>query len=145
MISWIHKAFLNGLFFHGGAVSRNVWLLAAGGMALAGAAAAFFLFRGSRITPPKQAKSEYVDSATCAGCHQEIAKSYRLTGMGRSLYRPRPETTVEDYKTHNSIYNRASDRYCTRCSSGTGNGSSAAIRSVRAARRLTSRKNKSTM
>jgi len=33
--------------------------------------------------------------------------------MGRSFYRPRPENTVEDYQSHNSLYNRASDRYYT--------------------------------
>ncbi|MGD1098614.1 MAG: tetratricopeptide repeat protein, partial [Bryobacteraceae bacterium] len=49
----------------------------------------------------------------CAGCHAEIAKSYLLTGMGRSLYRPRAENQVEDFKTHNRVYNRASDRYYT--------------------------------
>lgn len=52
--------------------------------------------------------SGYVDSATCAGCHQDIAKTYRLTGMGRSLYRPSAANTVEDYQTHNKIHNDAS-------------------------------------
>ncbi len=93
-------------------MSRNTWLLAV--VCLAGAAATFFALRKTGPAPtPERAKSGYVDPATCAGCHQEIAKSYRLTGMGRSLYRPRSENTVEDYKTHNSIYNRASDRYYT--------------------------------
>jgi len=31
------------------------------------------------------AQPGYVDSAVCAGCHSEIAKSYARTGMGRSL------------------------------------------------------------
>lgn len=59
------------------------------------------------------ARSGYVDSATCYGCHQDIAKTYRLTGMGRSFYRPTAANTVEDYKVHNTLYNRASDRYYT--------------------------------
>jgi predicted CXXCH cytochrome family protein len=49
----------------------------------------------------------YVDPAVCAGCHAEIAKTYRLTGMGRSFSRPR----VEDFKTPSSYYHPASDRY----------------------------------
>ena len=60
-----------------------------------------------------QNNSGYVDSSVCAGCHQEIAKSYRLTGMGRSFYRARPETSAEDYSTHNTFYNAASDRHYT--------------------------------
>jgi len=54
------------------------------------------------------AKSDYVDPAICAGCHQGIAKSYQLTGMGRSFYRPRPGNTVEDYTTQNTVHNEPS-------------------------------------
>ena len=84
-------------------------------VALAGIAVSVFLAWRTpvRAQPPPQAKSGYVNSAACAGCHSEIAKSYRLTGMARSLYRPDPGNTVEDYATHNQIYNRASDRYYT--------------------------------
>ena len=32
-------------------------------------------------------RSGYVDGATCAGCHADIAASYQQTGMGRSFYR----------------------------------------------------------
>ena len=56
----------------------------------------------------KQVKSDYVDSKICASCHQSIAKSYQLTGMGHSLYRPTPGNTVEDYKTRNTVHNEAS-------------------------------------
>jgi len=52
--------------------------------------------------------SGYVDPAICAGCHQGIAKTYLLTGMGRSLYRPSAANTVEDYRTHNTVHNEAS-------------------------------------
>ena len=31
------------------------------------------------------AQPGYIDSATCAGCHSEIARNYAQTGMGRSL------------------------------------------------------------
>src|SRR5438552_538682 len=55
----------------------------------------------------------YVNPALCAVCHEGISKTYRLTGMGRSFYRPRAENTIEDYQSRNKIYNRASDRYYT--------------------------------
>ena len=40
------------------------------------------------VVPATEKASGYVDPAICAGCHQDIAKTYLLTGMGRSLYRP---------------------------------------------------------
>jgi predicted CXXCH cytochrome family protein len=52
--------------------------------------------------------SGYVNPAMCAGCHQDIAKTYQLTGMGHSLYRPTAENVAEDYKTHNTVYNEPS-------------------------------------
>jgi tetratricopeptide (TPR) repeat protein len=45
-------------------------------------------------------RDAYVDARTCAGCHRDIARSYLQTGMGRSLFRPTPANTVEDYKTN---------------------------------------------
>ncbi len=39
----------------------------------------------------------YVDDAACALCHTDLAASYREKGMGRSFYRPRPETDIEDF------------------------------------------------
>jgi Tfp pilus assembly protein PilF len=53
-------------------------------------------------------KSEYVDPAICAGCHQGIAKSYQLTGMGRSFYRPTTGNAIEDYTTRNAVHNEPS-------------------------------------
>ena len=39
------------------------------------------------------AQSGYVDAALCAGCHAEIAQTYRQTSMSRSFFRPRPENS----------------------------------------------------
>src|SRR5262245_42578299 len=39
----------------------------------------------------------YVDAAACALCHTDLATCYRRKGMGRSFYRPRPETDIEDF------------------------------------------------
>jgi predicted CXXCH cytochrome family protein len=60
------------------------------------------------IVPAAEKSSGYVDPAICAGCHQDIAKTYLLTGMGRSLYRPTTANTIEDYQTHNIVNNAAS-------------------------------------
>jgi predicted CXXCH cytochrome family protein len=60
------------------------------------------------IVPVTEKGSGYVDPAICAGCHQDIARTYQLTGMGRSLYRPTAANTVEDYQTHNTVHNDAS-------------------------------------
>lgn len=56
---------------------------------------------------PKTASS-YVDPAICAGCHQDIAKTYLQTGMGHSLYVPTAQNTIEDYNKQNTVHNEAS-------------------------------------
>jgi tetratricopeptide (TPR) repeat protein len=55
------------------------------------------------------APGEYADSRVCATCHQNIARDYRETGMGRSFFTPRPENTVEDYTTHNQYHHARSN------------------------------------
>jgi hypothetical protein len=69
---------------------------------------------GSRPAPVRaQPKAEYVDSSICAGCHADIAATYRQTGMGRSFHRVNASDRTESFTTHNTLYNRASDRYYT--------------------------------
>jgi predicted CXXCH cytochrome family protein len=55
--------------------------------------------------------NEYVDAKICAGCHRQIAADYRLTGMGRSFYRPAPANTVEDYTNQNAFQHSLSDTH----------------------------------
>lgn len=55
--------------------------------------------------------NRYVDSKLCASCHNQIAQTYRLTGMGRSLYRPTPANSVEDYSGNNQHYHSLSDSH----------------------------------
>ena len=89
---WYTLAFLEFL------VSRkNVLLALASGVLLAGGAG-LLLFRPAHPAPATLG-SGYVDPAICAGCHEDIAKTYRLTGMGRSFYRPSTENTIEDYRS----------------------------------------------
>jgi len=92
-------------------LSRTHIAAAIAALALIGGAFLFVMQRRRPAQPPEN-DAAYAAPATCAGCHDRIARSYRLTGMGRSLYRPRPaENAVEDFKSRNKIYNRASDRY----------------------------------
>ena len=83
-------------------MSRKQLLAASACIALAVAAYFFFSRRGSDASETAKADPGYADSAACAGCHQEIAETYRLTGMGRSFYTPGPENSVEDYASGNS-------------------------------------------
>jgi predicted CXXCH cytochrome family protein len=59
-----------------------------------------------RTTPLQSAPS---GMELCAVCHRKIYETYRRTAMARSLYRPRPENTVEDYRADNHYYHQASD------------------------------------
>jgi tetratricopeptide (TPR) repeat protein len=53
----------------------------------------------------------YIDSSVCGGCHQEIARSFRLTGMGRSAGVLTPQNVIENFRTQNDFYHQPSDRY----------------------------------
>ena len=55
----------------------------------------------------------YIDPVACIGCHQDVDATYRLTGMGRSFYRPTPEKIVEDFTADNTYYHKPSDRHYT--------------------------------
>ena len=93
-------------------VKRLLRLLRRGGLSMA-AASTLLAGCSGRTSAPPPAASRYIDASTCAGCHAEIAKSYRRTGMGRSVYRPSAANTVEDYGKRNQFYHRPSGRYYT--------------------------------
>ena len=44
----------------------------------------------------------------CATCHSEIARTYAQTGMGRSFYRPQPQSMVEDFTRGNPFFHQSS-------------------------------------
>jgi predicted CXXCH cytochrome family protein len=69
----------------------------------------FFLLAATLA--PAFAAGEYVKPQLCAGCHAEIWKTYRQNGMGRSLRKPGPEITIEDYVSGNKYYHPASDTW----------------------------------
>jgi tetratricopeptide (TPR) repeat protein len=56
-------------------------------------------------------QAQYSDARLCTGCHAEIAKTYRQTGMSRSFYRPDAGHDVEDYTRNNSLYHEPSRTY----------------------------------
>jgi len=64
--------------------------------------------RPASSPPANQTSSAYVDPALCASCHQDIAKTYKLTGMGHSLYQPVAGSMVEDFTTRNTVHHEAS-------------------------------------
>ncbi|MBI4909532.1 MAG: tetratricopeptide repeat protein [Acidobacteria bacterium] len=65
-------------------------------------------------TPTRKAESAapnaYADPKACAGCHADKARSFALTGMGRSIGRP---NTGEDFTRHNQVVHRSSERTFT--------------------------------
>ena len=71
----------------------------------------FAVHSATAPTPPsKPTESDYVDPAICAGCHQEIAKTYSGTGMGRSFGRVDASLVPEDLSGA-SVYNRPSEMH----------------------------------
>jgi len=55
--------------------------------------------------------NQYVDARICATCHRRIDQTYRQTGMGRSLYRPAPANTIEDYQNNREFVHTLSDTH----------------------------------
>jgi tetratricopeptide (TPR) repeat protein len=97
-------------------VLRNGRVAALGCLALLGGALLVY----TRVAPKPRAHpsrdgslSPYVDASACAGCHAQVAQTYRQTGMGRAFFRPRPDNTVEDYEKRNTYYHLASERHYT--------------------------------
>ena len=94
-------------------MNRNTFLTVFASVVVVGIAGFEFSRHLNPAQPPKKSDAAYVDSAACADCHGEIAETYRRTGMGRSFSRSGPENTVADFKTHNTLYHKPSDRYYT--------------------------------
>jgi tetratricopeptide (TPR) repeat protein len=59
---------------------------------------------------PPTSSTEYVDAGACASCHEDIARTYRATGMGRSFASLRG---MRSGGVADSIYHAASNRYYT--------------------------------
>ena len=64
----------------------------------------WFVWRAHPAKPTAvQAESDYVDPSVCATCHDDIAATYRKTGMGRSFARPTAQNVIEDYSRNNRL------------------------------------------
>jgi predicted CXXCH cytochrome family protein len=63
---------------------------------------------GTSSLVTRVSQSDYVDGAICASCHQDIAETYRKTGMGRSFSIPTAATVVEDYTHANTVFHQLS-------------------------------------
>ena len=93
--------------------SRTGWggaFLAAGLLAAAVALLAVYRHRSSGSSHPVEqaSQSDYVDGAVCAGCHQDVAETYRKTGMGRSFSLPAAAGMAADFIHANSILHQPS-------------------------------------
>jgi tetratricopeptide (TPR) repeat protein len=58
------------------------------------------------------AAADYAPPENCAGCHQRISEAYRQTAMARSLHKPAPATTIEDYvNRHEFLHSLSNTHY----------------------------------
>ena len=62
-------------------------------------------------TPQPVLSAAYADPSVCSSCHDEIARTYSLTGMGRSFSRVRPGTSNFASGEGARLYHKASDRH----------------------------------
>jgi tetratricopeptide (TPR) repeat protein len=90
------------------------------GMAVLGMAG-FHVWQPPQLPHPAPPTEQgYADPSTCTRCHAEIAETYRKTGMGRSFHRADAADRIEDFTIHNTLYNKASDRYYAMIERGGG-------------------------
>jgi tetratricopeptide (TPR) repeat protein len=62
-------------------------------------------------TPQPVLSTAYADPSVCSSCHSEIARTYSLTGMGRSFSRVRPGSSAFAGGEGARLYHKASDRH----------------------------------
>ena len=72
---------------------------------------AAFLYLTARAQTKGSLGNSYVDPALCASCHTKQAATYRLTGMGRSFFRPNPSNRIEDFSRGLPYYHEPSATY----------------------------------
>lgn len=88
--------------------SRTKLLLGIIPVLIAGSA---YLFTRRAVGPaPPPGNDGYIDSSACAGCHKQIWETYKLTGMGRSFGRAKPETVGPAFDGGNTFHHTVSDR-----------------------------------
>jgi Flp pilus assembly protein TadD len=89
-----------------------LWIGALAAIAVAVVGAGLLERAASRTLQGKAAptaqRSDYVDPAECARCHQDIAATYRKTGMGRSFSKASAANAVEDFTRANTLDHRLS-------------------------------------
>ncbi|HKV48897.1 MAG TPA: tetratricopeptide repeat protein [Candidatus Acidoferrales bacterium] len=62
-------------------------------------------------TSAKAAANSYIDPAWCTQCHADIAKTYALTGMGRSFSKINADTMEEKFPDDQAYFHAASQSY----------------------------------
>lgn len=89
-------------------LSRKSVMIAAVTLALASVGGWVYWRRSAAHEQPRPS-NQYVDSALCVDCHGGIAKTYKLTGMGRSF--SRWTASEVDRFTGKAFHQEASDSY----------------------------------
>src|SRR5579862_2640139 len=75
-------------------------------------AAMTLLIYGCRVTGGSPTgKAEYTPPGACQQYHPQVAKTYGLVAMARSLYRPTAANLIEDYSAQNHFFHAASGRH----------------------------------
>ncbi len=69
--------------------------------------------RAMAPSAPPASDAGYAKPESCAGCHGEIYRNYRQTGMGRSFAAARPEKMIEDFSRNTTFHHEASGRFYT--------------------------------
>jgi len=92
---------------------RKWWLPASLIASAALAVACAIYLRPAKPQVSKEKSSDYVDSATCAACHSDIAQRYKHTGMAHSLYPPGGDNMPEDFSHKNTFFHQPSGNYYT--------------------------------
>jgi tetratricopeptide (TPR) repeat protein len=63
------------------------------------------------LLPAAMAAAENAPAAACATCHPQIAAVYARTGMARSVVKPAPANTIEDYRSRHEFLHSVSDTH----------------------------------
>ncbi|MFN7925434.1 MAG: tetratricopeptide repeat protein [Bryobacteraceae bacterium] len=86
------------------------WTLAA--LAITVLAATWFSWP-KKSAPAASPSARYAPASACLGCHVDISKTYRETGMGRAFSAFRFDRTTADFTTRNRFHHAPSERYYT--------------------------------
>ena len=90
--------------------SQYIWFaITCTGLIVVALFALFITRNRKNKTTTQLSANGYINSDTCATCHEQIVETYRQTGMGRSFHRLDPKRTGEDFQNKNTIHHQSSN------------------------------------